>query len=32
MMQEFVTNNNGIRFLKCCASCENRVIEVTGSR
>ena len=31
-MQEFVTNNNGIRFLKCCASCENRVIEVTGSR
>ena len=31
-MMEFVTNNNGIRFLICCASCENRVIEVTGSR
>ena len=29
---EFVTNNNGIRFLICCASCENRVLEVTGSR
>lgn len=28
---EFVTNNNGIRFLICCASCENRVLEVTGS-
>ena len=31
-MQEFVTNNNGIRFLICCASCENRVLEVTCSR
>ena len=31
-MMEFVTNNNGIRFLICCASCENRVLEVTGSR
>ena len=29
---EFITNNNGIRFLICCASCENRVLEVTGSR
>lgn len=29
---EFVTNNNGIRFKVCCASCENRVLEVTGSR
>ena len=31
-MMEFVTNNNGIRFLICCASCESRVLEVTGSR
>ena len=31
-MMEFVTNNGGIRFLICCASCENRVLEVTGSR
>ena len=31
-MMEFVTNNNGIRFLICCASCENRVLEVTGTR
>ena len=31
-MMEFVTNNNGIRFKVCCASCENRVLEVTGSR
>lgn len=29
---EFITNNNGIRFKVCCASCENRVLEVTGSR
>ena len=29
-MQEFVTNNNGIRFLKCCASCENRVLVTDG--
>lgn len=27
---EFVTNNNGIRFKVCCASCENRVVDMTG--
>lgn len=27
---EFVTNNNGIRFKVCCASCENRVLEVAN--
>ena len=29
---EFITNNNGICFLVCCASCENRVLDVKGSR
>ena len=26
-----ITNNNGIRFKICCASCENRVLDVSGS-
>lgn len=29
---ELVTNNNGIRFKVCCASCENRVLYVTCGR
>ena len=30
-MMETITNNNGIRYKVCCASCENRVLEVDGS-
>ena len=30
-MMETITNNYGIRFKICCASCENRVLEVDGS-
>ena len=29
---EFVTNNNGIRFKVCCASCENRVVDTTDCK
>ncbi len=30
-MMETITNNYGIRYKVCCASCENRVLEVDGS-
>lgn len=30
-MMETITNNNGIRYKVCCASCENRVLQVDGS-
>ena len=26
-----ITNNNGIRFKICCASCENRILDINGS-
>ena len=29
---EFITNNNGIRFKVCCASCENRVVDMTDCK